>query len=80
MELKEVKQHLAWRIKHNAIDSTTACTVMGIKKPSLTAMIERGDIKGRMWDNRWWFPMSEVEKNIVEPGEKRRGRPRSGAA
>ncbi len=78
MELKEVKEHLAWRIKHNAVDSATACAMLGIRKPSLIAMIESGRIRGRMWDNRWWFAHKEVERNILPDGVIRRGRPRSG--
>jgi hypothetical protein len=80
VEVKEVREHLAWRIKHDAVNSVQACEILGIRNPSLIAMIERGDIRGRMWDNRWWFPRKEVEKNILKPGEKRRGRPRHGAS
>jgi len=76
--VKELKNFLDWRIKHNAVDATTACKILGIRKPSLLAMIDRNDIKGRMWENRWWFAMSEVEKNIVPPGAVKTGRPRSG--
>lgn len=80
MDTKELKSFLQWRIRTDAVDATTACEMMGIKRPSLTAMIERGDIKGRKWDELWWFPEKEVTKNILRDGEKRRGRPRSGAA
>lgn len=78
VNVQQVKEHLAWRIKHDAVDSTTACAMMGIRKPSLIAMIQANKITGRMWDNRWWFPRKEVEKNIVQPGDVRCGRPRSG--
>ena len=79
MNVKEVKGHLAWRIKHDAVDSAEACALMGIKRPSLIAMIESGRIHGKMWDNRWWFPRKEVDRNIIPEGVIRRGRPRSGS-
>ncbi len=80
MNTKELKDFLNWRIKYDAVDATTACQIMGIRRPSLVNMIDRGDIKGRKWDNRWWFARTEVEKNVVGNGERRRGRPRSGVA
>lgn len=80
MDTKELKRFLGWRIKTNACNSTQACRILGIKHPSLIAMRNRGDIEGRQWDGEWWYPLSEVEKNVVAEGERRPGRPRSGVA
>lgn len=79
MNIKDLKRFLEWRIKTSACDTKQACALLGIKPPSLIAMRERGDITGRQWDGKWWYPMSEVEKNVIAPGEVKNGRPRSGS-
>ncbi len=78
MNLRELKSFLDWRVKHDAVNSATACEILGIRRPTIISMRERGDIKGRQWDGEWWYPQKEVEKNKVQPGQVRRGRPRSG--
>lgn len=76
VDTKELKRFLNWRIQQDAVNSAQACAILGIQRPSLHYMRERGDIKGRQWDGEWWYPISEVEKNKVKPGETRPGRPR----
>lgn len=78
VDTHELKRFLNWRIRTRACNSTQACQILGIKHPSLIAMRQRGDIKGEKWDGEWWYPLAEVQKNIIRSGEKRRGRPRSG--
>ncbi len=78
MNLKELKSFLNWRTKHDAVNSATACAMLGISRPAIITMRERGDIKGELWDGEWWYPRKEVDKNKIKPGEVRRGRPRSG--
>lgn len=80
MDLKELKRFLDWRIKHDAVNSATACKILGIERPSIIYMRERGDIKGTKWDGEWWYPRKEVEKNLIADGERRPGRPRKGVA
>lgn len=77
MNIKELKRFLEWRIKHDAINSAEAAKMLGITRPNLIAMREAEKIKGRQFDGEWWYPKSEVEKNLIAPGTIRRGRPRS---
>lgn len=80
MNTKELKRFLDWRIKTRAVKTAQACEILGIRRPSLHAMRLRGDILGRQWDGEWWYPLDQVEKNLVEDGAPTGGRPRSGHA
>jgi hypothetical protein len=77
--IKELKRFLTWRVKHQAVNSAEACRILGISRPAIIAMRERKDITGESWDGEWWYPIKEVQKNLIQPGEHRRGRPRSGS-
>ena len=69
-----------WIRAHDARDTKETTEILGISRARLSQMLSDGEISGKMFSGRYWIPKAEIDKHVVQPGEVRVGRPRSGSA
>lgn len=79
VDFKEMQAAARWIRAHDARDTKETVEILGITRARLSQMLSDGDISGKMFGGRYWIPKREIDKHIVEPGERRIGRPRGGA-
>lgn len=79
VDAKDMQLAAKWIIAHDARDAKETVRILGISRARLSQMMADGDIKGKLWSGRVWIPKKEIDRHIIQPGEVRIGRPRSGS-
>ncbi len=80
MELRDMQEAAKWIQATDARDAEETAEILGISRARLSQMMSDGTIIGRKFDHRVWIPKAEIDLHVIQPGETRVGRPRSGSS